>query len=89
MEKGAEPNLKSNTGETALMFAAAEGYTDTVRLLLEGGADVNAVDNEGNTALFKAVGKKHSEIAEVLLASGAAHGVTANIINPDLRLAKD
>ena len=32
-------------GDTALMWAASNGHTDTVRLLLEHGADVNLVNN--------------------------------------------
>ena len=42
LDAGAPLDTKSSSGGTALMFAAAAGYTDIVRLLLARGADVNA-----------------------------------------------
>ena len=39
------PRVVRQNGETALMYAAFNGHTDIVRLLLERGADVNHVDN--------------------------------------------
>ena len=38
------PRVVRQDGGTALMWAAQNGHTDTVRLLLEHGADVNLVD---------------------------------------------
>jgi ankyrin repeat protein len=40
----------SQSGETALMFAAWNGDTSTVQELINGGADVNVKDNSGRTA---------------------------------------
>ena len=34
-------------GKTSLMYAAENGNTDTVKILLEHGADVNTKDNSG------------------------------------------
>lgn len=42
LDAGAPLDTKASSGGTALMFAAAAGYTDVVTLLLEKGADVNA-----------------------------------------------
>lgn len=39
---GAPLDSKASSGGTALMFAAAAGYTDVVKLLLARGADMNA-----------------------------------------------
>lgn len=42
LDAGAPLDTKASSGGTALMFAAAAGYTDVVTLLLERGAEVNA-----------------------------------------------
>ena len=42
LDAGAPLDVKASSGGTALMFAAAAGYTDVVNLLLEKGADANA-----------------------------------------------
>lgn len=42
LDAGAPLDVKASSGGTALMFAAAAGYTDVVNLLLEKGADPNA-----------------------------------------------
>ena len=65
-------------GRTPLMWAAAYGDGDIVRLLIEKGADVNVRDNTGETALLEAVkyGKKavmfdEINIVELLIANRA------------------
>ena len=51
--KGAEVNARDRRGgATPLMYAAALGSIDTMRLLLEKGADVNARSAAGATALM-------------------------------------
>lgn len=42
LDAGCDLDAKASSGGTALMFAAAAGYTDVVKLLLQKGADVNA-----------------------------------------------
>uniref|UniRef100_A0A1X7TM22 Uncharacterized protein n=1 Tax=Amphimedon queenslandica TaxID=400682 RepID=A0A1X7TM22_AMPQE len=51
---------------TPLLWAAVEGHTQVVTLLLEKGADVIASDNVGNTALDYAEARGHSEVASLL-----------------------
>ena len=58
-------------GWRPLMFAAAEGRLQTVRLLLELGANVNATNDLGRTALMFASIYGYEEIAAVLLDVGA------------------
>lgn len=60
-----------DSGETALMQAAAEGHWKIVHLLLDAGADVNGCDNEGTTALRHAAFQSHAAIVKLLLARGA------------------
>lgn len=61
---------KVTGGHTALMCAALEGHTESVKNLLAGGADVNAKDGEGRTALMFAVINLHRDTVNVLLEHG-------------------
>jgi ankyrin repeat protein len=68
---GADPNAaEPRRGQTALMWAAAEGHTAVVRTLIEGGADVKAAARSGFTALAFAVQKDNVESVRLLLAAG-------------------
>ena len=58
-------------GNTGLMDAAARGYTETVRSLLEKGADINATDNAGHTALMQAAFGGYTAAVRLLLEKGA------------------
>src|SRR4051812_34584217 len=52
VDGGADPNNATTNGTTALMFAAAAGRNDAVKVLIEKGANVNAKENvKGETAL--------------------------------------
>ena len=54
LDKGADPNIQNEDGETALMKASEEGHTEIVKLLLAKGADPNALSIPlGETALMK------------------------------------
>jgi len=57
------------TGGTALMLAAANGHTETVKLLLDRRANINVRDNEGKTALEWARERGHTEIVELIEAA--------------------
>ena len=57
---------------TALHFAAREGHTGVVQVLLESGVDVDEVATEGGgTALSVAIANAHWELASVLWDKGA------------------
>ena len=72
IQKGASVNAKlGDSGFTALMLAAGEGYTEMVELLLANGADANAADALKNTPLMKAAMNGHKETVKALLAHGA------------------
>lgn len=55
LNRGADPDATEADGRTALMMAAAYGYSRITGLLLERGADPRAVDSDGATALYHAV----------------------------------
>jgi len=71
-------NVKGTKGDTALIIAIEEGYTDIVKLLLDRPIDVNIQNEEGYTALIIAVNtvlrnslmgisSSHKEIVKLLL----------------------
>ena len=70
LTQGADPDIKSNNGTTALIRAAEESNNmPIIRALLDKGADVNARNDKGETALIKAVYR--DDVAQLLLERGA------------------
>ena len=53
VEAGADVNVQSLLGETALLRATYHGHKNIIKLLVDAGADVNAANNEGNTVLHR------------------------------------
>jgi ankyrin repeat protein len=74
---GANVSLKTDEGNTALMFAVVEKNVESVNLLLQAGAAINERNESGETALFGAVRQDEKEIVKLLL----AHGADKNIEN--------
>jgi uncharacterized protein len=84
MDRGADPNIPTLGGTTALMAAAgvnwtvAQTYTvskeallEAVRICLEKGADVNAVNSMGLTAVMGAANRGSDDIIKFLFDKGA------------------
>jgi hypothetical protein len=69
LEAGAEVNVRSKRGETALMASAVTGMVDED--LLKAGADVNAVNDVGMSALMLLAQKGRPDEIETLLKAGA------------------
>jgi len=77
---GAKVNVtEPYKGETALMWAAAEGNAKAADLLIEFGADVKAKSRAGFTPLLFAVRNGELDAVKVLL----QHGANANDVAPD------
>src|SRR5438309_2000130 len=69
---GADVKFKeSERGQTALMWAAAEGNTATVEELVEHGADLHAKTKGGLTPLLFAVREGRIDTVKALLKAGA------------------
>src|SRR5205807_3449649 len=62
---------ESKRGQTALMWAAAEGNTAVVEELVERGADMHAATKGGLTPLLFAVREGRIDTVRALLKSGA------------------
>jgi ankyrin repeat protein len=64
-KEGVDVNLKDDDGRTALLWAAGNGLTPAVELLLaQPGIELNSKDNEGGTPLSWAA--KHGKLGAVL-----------------------
>jgi len=66
-------------GATALIWAARQGFFDSVELLLRADAEVNSRTRSGWTALYVAALNGHSEVVDRLLAQGADVEAALNV----------
>lgn len=66
LKAGADVNVKTKDGRTALTSAAVYGQTDVVKVLLEAGVEVSAKSD----ALFWAGMNCHTDVVKVLLEAG-------------------
>src|SRR6185436_11773045 len=68
---GAKVDAKEKRGQTALMWAAAEGHAPVVELLLKAGADFKTpLPDSGFTPLFFAAREGRTEVVRALLKAG-------------------
>ncbi|ACE05769.1 hypothetical protein Aasi_0340 [Candidatus Amoebophilus asiaticus 5a2] len=67
--RGEEPKLneKDINGKTALHYAAIEGYTNIVQLLIKHGYNINSKDENGKTPLYWSIKYNHNDIACLLI----------------------
>jgi len=77
---GADINIQSNEGDTALIIASYRGYTEIVKILFEEGADINIQSNEGDTALTDAEKQGHVEIVKILKEPRNYHEIRSKLI---------
>jgi ankyrin repeat protein len=83
LDAGADVNARDARGRTALHAAAAQGYNDVVKYLVERGADLEAADTDGAKPVDAAMGKLkggrgpgvvHSDTADLLEQLAASRG---------------
>ncbi len=99
LSAGADANVRTETGHTALLLAADyDGAGATVKMLLDRGADVNArstVPRPVNTAIARAAMRGDVEVIRMLLEHGASlndldkgsAALLVSVIRGDTRLA--
>jgi len=77
LDKGASPNGRDDrNGSTPLIYAAGEGRTKIVEILLNAGADIESQMKDGSTSLIWATCNQREEVIQLLLARGAATEAT-------------
>jgi len=64
-------NVKDESGNTPLHWAASGGHLEACELLIKKGAIVNEVNNYGETPLHRAAWKNHAKICKLLLENNA------------------
>ena len=71
LARGAGANARERHGQTAVMWAAAEGHAAVVLELIKAGADFKSPLPSGFTPLFFAVREGRTEVVRTLLKAGA------------------
>jgi ankyrin repeat protein len=72
LARGVKVDAKEKRGQTAVMWAAAEGHAEVVELLFKAGADFRTpLPDSGFTPLFFAAREGRSEAVRALLKAGA------------------
>ncbi len=70
LAQGADPNLRDNSGSTAMHYAASRPGTMVIEALLKHGAEPEIQDRAGTTALQRAIGSSHNDLAMLLVNGG-------------------
>ena len=83
--KSSDVNLRDTHGTTPLMYAAAVGSVDAMKMLLKAGADVNAKNAFDATALMWCINQP--DMVELLLAKSAEVNARSKIGRTPLLLA--
>ena len=89
LQAGMDSETADEQGRTALILAATEGHTATLKTLIANGADVKDTDKQGKTALIWAAESDHLPAVQALLVSGADVNHAANDGTTALSVAKN
>lgn len=91
---GADIDVRSSKGKSALHCAAKAGFLKVIDLLIEKGANIDAIDNKGETPLVEAIRstiknrEKLHQAMEVLLKKGADPNIKNNNAMSPLQIAQ-
>ena len=85
LEKGADPNIRDNKGDTPLILAVQAGREDLVRPLLDHKANPNLGNGGGQTPLILAVANRDIPLSRLLLNNGADPDQTDNLAGMSAR----
>jgi len=78
LQGGADANARDRAGNTPLLLATVNNFTEGARILLLVQARVDIKNNSGETPLIKAVQGRNVTIAKMLLDAGADPDITDN-----------
>jgi uncharacterized protein len=71
LAKGANPDMRDASGNTALMLAAQIGFAEGISLLVDRKAQVDLANSRGETPLMRAVQNRDIATVRTLLTAGA------------------
>ncbi len=66
LENGAQVNLQSNKGWSALMISSQKGHVEVARSLLENGAQIDLQERSGWNAEMIAIKHNHADVVKLL-----------------------
>jgi ankyrin repeat protein len=85
LQKGADPNIRDDKGNTPMTLATMAGREDLVRLLLTYKANPNLGNSAGQTPLILAVSNRDVALTRLLLSEGADPDQTDNLAGMSAR----
>jgi ankyrin repeat protein len=79
LDEGVDVNWKDTLGDTALIYASANGHVEIIKLLLDRGAFIDFIRNGvGGTALMNACFNGQVDCVRLLLEKGADMSIKTN-----------
>lgn len=89
IDLGADIDLVSPSGKSALNLAAGRGFSDEIQYLIESNADINITDKSGDTPLTLAAKNGYLSISETLIKNGADINHLNTSFESPLSIAKE
>lgn len=79
LAKGADPNLRDRSGNTAMMLATEAGNSELIGILAAANANANLGNAGGETPLIRAVERRDLALTRAILAAGGNPDQTDNV----------